>query len=818
MQAREQMKTMNKFIKTLLVPAISLCTAILIPSAATAQSLALEEIIVTATKRAESAQDLSMSVQSISGQKLESLGIDNFENMAVNIPNFTVSDSLIVNQITMRGVGSGEDRGFEQSVSTFKDGVYLPRSRQTRSPFFDVDRVEVLRGPQAVLFGLNSTAGAISVHGAINKPGDETELSLTGEYEAEYGGVRVRAIAGGSAGETLGWRLALETKDSGDGWLENPVSGDSGATEHDMARVSLVWEPSENMSATFRWEHNTAETNGQMTDVANGNLNLPGDGALGGLIQRVAGINAFIPGSVNLRGDNGEFDYVSFVENNPRYQSLDDPIASGGRSYRNSLGADQEIDNVSLSLDWALGENTLTALVGYSDYFYDAAVNIVGLPYSLYSGTNYEEYEQTSLEVRLASATGNKFEWIVGAYYHDSELFTDQPNVFDISEVLALAVGLPPAIVTAAVTGAPLIELAGADLAQDSDLTSIFLSGTYHFSDTFRVTGGLRYSDEEKSYVRNGSTPGSGLYLKNPDGSPGFFLGGSILNPVGLAVGRTTGTVDSDNTMPELMAEWDISDDVMLYARYAESAKAGGVATAGSVALDGLIYGDEQAESIEIGMKGRFLDGRAELNAALFSTDFTDLQVKSSAIGASGAVVTIIGNAGEASSTGLELDGRILISEGVTLGGTLAFLNAEYDSYAAGPCNRSQSTPAGSLPGTCNLAGEKLPFAADTSASIYADIMKPISDNLNLIANLTVSYSDDYTVEGTLEPTLAQESWTKLSGRVGVEAADASWSLALIGQNLTDEEVWLGGQPLFGYDMVYPAAPRTITLQGTYKF
>ena len=187
------MNIKKNLIKSHLVHAILLCISILMPSVATAQSLALEEVIVTATKRSESAQDISMSVQSISGQKLESLGIDNFENMSVNIPNFSVSDSLIVNQITMRGVGSGEDRGFEQSVSTFKDGVYLPRSRQTRSPFFDVDRVEVLRGPQAVLFGLNSTAGAISVHGATNKPGDDFELSLTGEYEAEFGGVRARA-------------------------------------------------------------------------------------------------------------------------------------------------------------------------------------------------------------------------------------------------------------------------------------------------------------------------------------------------------------------------------------------------------------------------------------------------------------------------------------------------------------------------------------------------------------------------------------------------------------------------------------------------
>lgn len=203
----------------------------------------LEEVLVTATKREQSTQDIPMSITAVSGDRLDAMGIDNFEDLSNSIPNFTVGDTLIVNQITMRGIGSGEDRGFEQSVSTFKDGVYLPRSRQSRSPFFDVDRVEVLRGPQAVLFGLNSTAGAISVHGAVNRPGDEFELTVTGEYESEQEGYRGRAVAGGSLGDTIGWRLALETMDGGDAWLDNSYSGDAGEPEHDIARIPWSGSP-----------------------------------------------------------------------------------------------------------------------------------------------------------------------------------------------------------------------------------------------------------------------------------------------------------------------------------------------------------------------------------------------------------------------------------------------------------------------------------------------------------------------------------------------------------------------------------------------
>ena len=775
----------------------------------------LEEIVVTATKRPESLQDIAMSVQAVSGEALEALSIDDLQDLANSVPNFFVGDSLIVNNMTMRGIGSGEDRGFETPVSTFKDGIYMPRNRQTRSPFFDVDRVEVLRGPQAVLFGLNSSAGAIAIHGAVNNPGDETEVTLTGEYEAEYGGTRAKAVIGGSLGDNLGARLAIEHFDSGDGWLDNDLAGDSGASEHDLVRLSMVWEPTDNLKITARFEHNESEVDGQITELVNGELNLPSDGATGGYLQRAGIINGMIPGSWDLGGEDSDFNLRGHHSDDTFFQSLHAGIDLN--NYRDPLGADQEMDNFSLNFEYGLGEYVLSGVIGRSDYEYDSAVNISGTTEAFYYGTNYEEYEQTSAEIRLASPIGQTVDWILGVYYHDGEMLTDQPNTMDINKFFGIFLGLPAAIVQAAVTGAPLTELAGSSLYQDTKLISPFASATWHVSDTFRVTAGVRYSDQEKDYLREGATANNGLYLTNPDGSLGPFLGGTILHAPGHATGTTTGTVDSSGTVPEVMFEWDMNSDVMFFGRYAESIKAGGVATAGSVALDGLVYDDEEAESIELGMKGRFLDGTAELNVTLFSTDYKDLQVKSSGVSASG-VVTIIDNAGNATSEGVEIDGRIALNDWLIVGGNLAFLNAEYDSYPNGPCNRSGSTPAGVVPGTCDLKGESLPFAADSSGSVYFDIDKQINDGIRFLANLTVSFSDDYAVEGRNEPTLVQDSWTKVSGRIGIAASDDSWSLALVGRNLTDEETWLGGQPLFGYDMVYPGAPRTYAIQGVYRF
>ncbi len=810
----DDMKAIMK--KTLIIRAVAAAVAGTVSLPLAAQQL--EEVLVTATKRSESLQDVPMSISVMSGRQIQNLAIDNLGELSSMIPNFTVSDTLTVSQITMRGVGSGEDRGFETPIATFKDGVYLPRNRQSRSPFFDLDRVEVLRGPQAVLFGLNSTAGAISFHGKVNRPGDEFELTLTGEYETEYSGTRLRAVAGGSIGNSLGWRLAAETLDSGDGWLANDIAGDAGEMEHDILRASLVWQPSDNFEATFRWEHSDASQEGQTTEIVNGNLNLPGDaGTPGGYEARIAQYNAlagafgYVP--FDDGGENSVFDFRGTAAEDVAFQRMHEAIDGG--NYRDALGADQEIDNASLNFQWQLGDYTLSGVLGYSDYFYDAAVNISGTTEVFYFGTNYEEYEQTSGEIRLASPTGQALEWIVGMYYHDADLFTDQPNTFDVGKFYGTFLGLPEELVVAQLLGAPLLELGGADLRQNTKLFSPFVSATWNITDQFRLTGGLRYSDEEKDYQRQGSTPGSQVHLKLPDGSLGPGLGFSILNANGAAVGATNGSLSSTNTMPEVAVEWDLTENIMLFGRYAESAKSGGIATAGSVGADGLIYDDETAESFEIGMKGSFLDGRAELNVVAFTTEYQDLQVKSSSVTDAG-ILTVIGNAAEATADGVEIDGRWLLADWLTMGGSLAFLDASYDSYDGADCNRSRSFPTTAA--GCDLSGGQLPFAADYSGNIYADLEVPITAGMKLVGNVTVSFSDSYPVQGSLEPTLIQDSWTKVAGRVGVAAMDDRWSLVVLGKNLTDEKIWAGGQPLFGYDMVYPTMPRTVTVQGTFRF
>jgi outer membrane receptor protein involved in Fe transport len=762
------MKYSKRFTRSLLVSAVAMA----LPVTASAQ---LEEILVTATKRSESTQDIPMSVQTFSGDKMQAMAITELGDLATTIPNFSIGDGVTTNLVTMRGMGSGEDRSFEQSVSMFVDGIYMPRSRQTRTPFFDANRVEVLRGPQAVLFGLNSTAGAISIHSAVNNPGDAFEARITGEYETEYEGGKGTLIVGGSPMESLGLRLAVEGGESGDGYIDNDFIGEQGDTESTLVRLSAVWEANENLTVIAKYNYADYELHGQMAEATN-RAAAALDNGDGDLDWRNSGIGELLP--------------------------LLAPISQHELT---KPGSEQEVNNFSLNLDYAWGEHTITGLFGYSDYDYSLSTDLdsvsfagAGLPGLSLDAMSYEDYEQTSFELRLTSPGGETFDYVAGIYYQDSTLKSDQPNIQK----------LPPGVV---LPSSDFYERGNNVFEQDATLWSGFASVTWNINDSFRLIGGGRYSDDDKDTKRSSICQHS-------------FDDGVNWVPAGFNTGACArasdqgNNISSDNFMPELVAQYDWGEDTMVYAKYSESAKSGGAATGTSIPDGRLLYDDETAKGVELGFKTRFADGAAELNVVAFYTEFDDLQVKSSSFEGI-EVITNVGNAGEATTQGLEMDGRWAASDWLTLGGALAYLDASYDDYKNAPCNQSGSTPANPSGEGCDASGEDLVFAPDWTGSIFADVTFPVTDALNLVGNVTMSYSDEYLTDGTLDPQLLQDSYTKYDASVGIEASSGQWNVSVIGKNLSDEEINMSGQPLgAGYDIAYIMPPRLVVVQATWRF
>jgi len=771
------MKTVSLFPLKILSAAVVLA----FPLHAAAQQL--EEIIVTATKRAQSVQDIPQSVEAFSGERLQNMGIADISTLAASIPNFFVGDGVVTTNVTMRGMGSSGERSFEQSVGMFIDDIYMPRSRQYRSPFFDAERVEILRGPQAVLFGLNSTAGAVSVHSARSRPGEEFVGEVTASYETEYNGTNATLVLGGSPTESLGLRFAAQYSDS-DGYFDNTFTGETeGNRDSNQYRFSAVWEPTDGLTIDAKYE--TVEF-----DI---------DGNFGEIFGTFA---------ADLDGGDGQLNYRRHSDS----QLISTYPTSIGGTPNVQPGLYQEADNFSLKVEYLIGEHTLTGIYGYSDTEYSFGLDLDTFAGSLVDPTNGaaffdasvtpEKYEQDSYEIRLTSPGGETFDYLAGLYYQESDLSNNYEQSVDVRS-LSDALVAPDFCVGFGLCGAA--EYMSLYSPIEQELWSAYAAVTWNVSDTFRATLGARYTDEEKSSSREGDCqiydPASGTVLTS-----GFLNCSTVL---GVEDSRT-----SDNFMPEFLLQWDIGE-AMLYGKVGTSAKAGGyafVTTIGS--QDDWEFDDETVITYELGYKTRFADGAAELNISLFRSEFEDLQVNSFTNDGF-TILSVISNAGEALTQGIEADGRWAATDWLVLGGSLSLLDAEYTDYKEGACFQESTDPGFPV---CDFSGESLPYAPDFSGTLYGDVTLPIGGNLNFVGNITAAYTEEYYTDGSLSPVGLQDSYTRVSARAGIEAADGKWSLAVIGSNLTDEVVLDSTQAIFGYYLGYIGAPRTVMLQGVYRF
>lgn len=779
----------------------------------------LEEVIVTAQKREQSLQDVPLSVNAVGGEKMAEAGITNLEGMTGLVPNLTFNQTGIGTNVAIRGISSGINQGFEQSVGQYVDGIYYGRAQLTRAPMFDMERVEVLRGPQSILFGKNSIAGAISMTSA--KPTDELEVKIGALYEPEHDEQQIDLVVSGPITENLAGRLAIMDRTM-DGYFDNEfLDNDEQDDDETFIRGTLVWDATDDLSVTLKVEDGSFDSKGRNIDVVSKSL---ADGATAAdsyetLLNTLTGIN-FLNGmtsagaSYSFDDDGGDFNRVS-----------------------NGDSAENDMENVTITVEYALGDYTLTSITGYNAYEYKEHCDCDFIDAQLFDVDTEEEFEQYSQEFRITSPGGETVDWIAGFFYQENELkFHDAINVMDES---LLATGV--AAQHAANPASPFFgNLAGAlgyvapmrgatserDFEQDSELWSVFAQATWNITDETRLTLGARYTDEEKEASRR-------QYHLDATGAANPALDGLF---AAFLVEQHSIEDDRDegSFTPLVTLQHDLTDEAMVYISWTTGYKSGGFdvrsnahPTAGvGLPVQGVFeFEEEEAESIEIGGKFTLLDGAAELNAALFRTEYTDLQT-SQFDGTLGFNVT---NAGEATTQGLELDGRWRVSEGLTLSAAMAYLDFEYDKFPNSQCYfDQQGQTSGPYAGQCDVSGQTREFTPEWTGSVTADYVHILSDALEFRSTLDLIYSDSYLTSPTLDPRTEQDAYTKVNLRLALGASDGQWEVALVGKNLTDEEVMTFSNQLpvssnftDGDSTAYYAfydRPRSVALQGMLRF
>lgn len=749
----------------------------------------LEEVIVFAQKRAENLQDVPISVNTINGAKLTSAGIHKIEDLQSYVPGLSMSETAINSNISIRGIFSGANQGFEQSVGTYVDGIYHGRSQQTRAPFFDLDRVEVLRGSQSILFGNSSIAGALNIVTA--KPTDEFQGRITALYETELDETELTSFVSGPLSDTVRGRLAISYRTL-DGHMQNITLNRTEAQRDEKnIRGTLAWDASDNLEVTFKAEMGQFDVLGRNLEVVNETAAVAGPftGLTYGQILTVFGQDA------SVLNDTQDFK------------------RSANADYSNN-----DVHDFALTMEYSLGDATITSISGFSSYKFDEVCDCDFTGGNVFLVYQEEKFDQFSQELRLTSAPGKKLEYIAGLFFQSSEQqFFDTLLVDDQSIIVPVVNALTQSTNGnfLANTGTPR------NFTQDSTRWSAFGQATWALNERTKITGGLRLVNETKDGLRNLTITDinfSPLTQPAATVAPLLYAGLFNVRNHSLADRRTEVQV-----MPSLRGQYDFGENSMGYITVTQGAKSGGFdARSNNAVSDGgsFEYEDEKATNFELGAKMSLLEGTAELNMALYRTNFKDMQV-STFDGVLGFNVT---NAGEAITQGLEVDGRWSATEKLSLNGSLALTDFEFKDYI-GECYFGQ-VPDASDGTNCSYRGKTNQFVPDVKAVISADYYHALSNGYALNTIFDVSYSDKFFTSPTLDPAQVQNAYTLINARVALQAPEDSWELALLVRNLTDKVItpYSIDTPLAGANFGAPGSwafveePRTIALQFALNF
>ena len=689
------------------------------------------DIVVTAQKREQSLQDVPISIEVVSGEQLQNFATTNFRDAMNYIPNVYVQSTAGNDTIYIRGFGSPPANfSFDQSVSLYVDGVYAGRNRQAMAPFFDIARVEVLRGPQGALFGKNTPAGAVSVVSA--GPTDQMEGSITALYNFDHDGYDVQGYISGPVSDTFGLRVAGRVQNQ-KGYIKNLATGNQDPqVKNELVRITGRWEPNAGVDITGKLEMSN--------------------------YTRIGGITVSSPLTTEQRPRT-----VRFLQ--------DSALGREGDQNRALLA--------SVTANFDIGTHTLTSVTGYS-WFKSAMVNgfdqltptnaiVQNSVYNSYP----EKFRQFSQEVRLLSPTGQTVEYVVGAYYDTSKYNLDQLGGFAINSL-------------------NYFGLLHTFYKQDARTISAFGQATVNFMDTLRLVGSLRYTNTHKEGDFRGR----------------LEYGPFALRPVNtVAVGEfTEGLWDPSATL-----QWDATDDIMLYATYGKGSKSGGFVsnTYGTTSAT-FRFRPERSRNYEIGLKGKFADGRVRLDLAAYDTQFKNLQVS---VYNPVTSTYLTGNAASATSKGIEGSLKAVLSRNFDFSLAGAYQDLQYDNYPGAACLATQPitvcNPA--VPASIaanNLAGYRPVLASKFTGNIQGHVMFDLPADLKFDANAVYGGRSKFFNSDNQSPLFGlQKGYAKLDVRLQVGPQDEKWHIAVIGKNLTNE---LTTGSSFNLPAPITAVPRAI--------
>ena len=766
----------------------------------------VDAIIITATKREQSLQDVPIVVTAVSGQLMQDAGVKDIKDLTILTPGLTVTSTSneTVTTARIRGVGTvGDNPGLESSVGVVIDGVYRPRNGVSFGDLGELQRVEVLKGPQGTLFGKNTSAGVINILSVA------PSFNFGADGEVTVGNFGSRGVSGSVTGaldanQTLAGRLFFASRQR-DGYLD-VVTGTAGPrTQTDdvdqqfwTARGQLLFVPSDSLKVRVIADFTTRDESCCLaTQLTVGNA----------VNSRAAFINQVRPGSIDT--SERPFERTAYANRDTRQSIVD--------------------RGISAQFDWDLNDAiTMTSITAWRNWRaetgQDSDFTAADIAYRPNDGANFTEFTQFSQEIRFAGAAG-PLDWLVGGFYAKEGL--DSRSVLLYGKDFyayfdARVLGGVPSLL--GLTSATIHQPGNGsrDLYAQSDKTfALFTDNTWSITEALKLTVGLRYTNSDKTLDTTYSTTGASC--DQAEASYGVLaglagvatarsvVGGLCLNAQNNdfdALGTFEQSKSEEETTGTVKLAYKVNDDIMTYASFARGYKSGGfnldrtnrarITPLGSplpfntavncavatgcldfAVLTDTSFAAEFADSYEVGVKTKWFNNSLLLNATVFYQQYTDFQLNTF-IGTAFVVESIP----EVTSKGVDADFVWFTPvRGLALQGGVTYAETQFGSFTA-----ADLTDPSRFNSVFRLPDAQVSFAPRWSSSVAATYEHDLSDALVLRANVSAKYTSRYNTGSDLHPVKDQEAFTLVNARIGIGAADERWTVELFSNNLFDQD------------------------------
>jgi len=770
------MKLRKNILKktSLLLIAVAICS---VSTISQAQGVVLEEIIVTAQKRAENIQDIGLSVSAFDADQLAKSGITDVSRLGFLVAGLTYATAGNDAKFNLRGANSTQTFADNASiVGAYVDGVYKPHASQQSRAFFDVERLEFLKGPQGTLYGRNTFAGALNLY--TNKPNtDGYSGGITTSYES-FNTLRTEGFLNMPVSDTSAVRVAAYYE-NGDGYIVNNAGQNGAAPDSLGLRVSAMFEPSDNFDVLLRGTH------------------IKEQGTTAGLFGYKNTCR-----KVNAQGITDAFGAITDCQNPQRGSSGVPSGATGPYEISQDFVPNGNLSETTLSLElnWDAGPVLVKSITSYTDFENEIGSDFDFSP-TVYNIGGFDDYvESVSQEIVISSNNDGAFQWDAGAYYSKDESFF---SFWILNQTVADNSGRPVVATPfgdyTLFNGTPLAStatsLGGAfadSHAVDSKTKAVFASGEFSVSDKLRLIAGVRFSDEDKNSFGGGSnfTANGPVTQVFVSGSAPAIIPSTRLEAFAYnlnAPGANTGSKKYSNTSWKAGINYDLNDDSMLYA----IASTGFLS--GSLNSNGTNTEEQESEMVEIGIKSLLLDGSLLLNVAAHSTEYTNLLAQLQTTFQDPAtglfvVLTESRNGGEISAKGIELEMQYRPTDELLVGLTAAWLDAEFGEFGqTSPYQFNNGVPSSFQ----SVEGETPGWSPDLVMNFFADYTISLNSGATLTPSVRFSYSDSYNTSNlfSLDPNHDQDSYTKTDLRLTWQSANGDYTVAAYVENLEDNAV-----------------------------